>query len=104
MKKRGFLSDYGATGIRKAEEWITVQYNQGCGFDSDLMFDVTFFQYRIFQVLTAEIQGSYTGHDLHGGLLKVAPHLRWLASCGPDGNLLVRALGTPVGKLLNFPA
>ena len=44
------------------------------------------------------MQQSYCGHELHGGQLKAAAHLRWLASCAPDGNLVVRALGAPVSK------
>ncbi|KAJ7376946.1 Cilia- and flagella-associated protein 43 [Desmophyllum pertusum] len=33
------------------------------------------------------------GHELHGGQLTLSPHLRWLASCSPDGKLLLRAVG-----------
>ena len=40
--------------------------------------------------------GSYPGHDLHGGLVTLSPHLRWLASCSPDGTLLLRAVGALV--------
>jgi len=37
--------------------------------------------------------GSYPGHELHGGDVTLSPHLRWLASCAPDGKLLLRAVG-----------
>ncbi|XP_068708688.1 cilia- and flagella-associated protein 43-like [Montipora foliosa] len=37
--------------------------------------------------------GSFPGHDLHGGYVILSPHLRWLASCAPDGKLLLRAVG-----------
>lgn len=37
--------------------------------------------------------GSYPGHELHGGRVVLSPHLRWLASCSPDGKLLLRAVG-----------
>jgi hypothetical protein len=47
-------------------------------------------------MLSAEIQDSFTGHELHGGHLTVSPHLRWLASCAPDGNLIIRAVGALV--------
>lgn len=50
----------------------------------------------LYQVLSAEIQDSFAGHELHGGNLTVSPHSRWLASCGPDGNLILRAVGALV--------
>ncbi|PFX29198.1 cilia- and flagella-associated protein 43-like [Stylophora pistillata] len=37
--------------------------------------------------------GSYPGHELHGGHVALSPHLRWLASCSPDGKLLLRTVG-----------
>ena len=47
-------------------------------------------------MLAAEILDSFTGHELHGGYLSASPHLRWLASCAPDGNLILRAVGALV--------
>lgn len=41
--------------------------------------------------------GSFPGHELHGGSVTLSPHLRWLASCSPDGKLLLRAVGALVG-------
>lgn len=43
-----------------------------------------------------QASGSYPGHELHGGLVTLSPHLRWLASCSPDGKLLLRAVGALV--------
>ena len=40
--------------------------------------------------------GSFPGHELHGGLVTLSPHLRWLASCSPDGKILLRAVGALV--------
>lgn len=47
--------------------------------------------------------GSYPGHDLHGGLVTLSPHLRWLASCSPDGKLLLRAVGA-LDRILRISA
>ena len=45
------------------------------------------------KVLSAEVQDSFTGHELHGGNLTASPHLRWLASCAPDGSVILRTVG-----------
>ncbi|CAB3997164.1 cilia- and flagella-associated 43-like [Paramuricea clavata] len=55
------------------------------------------------KMLSAEIQDSFTGHELHGGRLTVSPHLRWLASCAPDGNLILRAVGA-LDRVIKTPA
>ena len=54
-------------------------------------------------MLTAEILDSFTGHELHGGYLTASPHLRWLASCAADGNLILRAVGALV-RFLYVPS
>lgn len=35
----------------------------------------------------------FPGHELHGGHVILSPHQRWLASCAPDGKLVLRAVG-----------
>ncbi|XP_022080756.1 cilia- and flagella-associated protein 43-like [Acanthaster planci] len=38
-------------------------------------------------------QGEFPGHDLPGGSLILSHHQKWLASCSPDGHVLVRGVG-----------
>ena len=43
------------------------------------------------------------GHQLPGGYLVLSPHLKWLASCGSDGRLTMRAVSALVSINLLIP-
>ncbi|XP_031564143.1 cilia- and flagella-associated protein 43-like [Actinia tenebrosa] len=51
---------------------------------------------------TLEPLESYVGHDLNGGELALSCHLRWIASAGTDGQILVRAVGA-LDRMLKIP-
>ena len=44
---------------------------------------------------------EFEGHQLSGGVLALSPHLKWLATCGADGKLVLRAVGALVCKMLS---
>ncbi len=44
---------------------------------------------------------EFEGHQLSGGVLALSPHLKWLATCGADGKLVLRAVGALVSKMLS---
>jgi hypothetical protein len=41
-------------------------------------------------------EAEFDSHQLPGGKLQLSPHGKWLASCGTDGAVQLRALGTLV--------
>ncbi|KAK7477084.1 hypothetical protein BaRGS_00031670, partial [Batillaria attramentaria] len=46
---------------------------------------------------------EYTGHQLTGGNLLLSPHLKWLASYGADGAIIMRTIGSMERKLSIYP-
>jgi len=74
-------------------------------------YDLCAFEKNIYYLLnqTTQVQGKvqpitgdsdYLAHQLPGGKLLLSPHGKWLASCGTDGAVQIRAAGTLVS--LNF--
>lgn len=37
--------------------------------------------------------GEYAGHQLPGGKMFLAPHQKWIGTCGKDGHVTVRPVG-----------
>lgn len=44
-------------------------------------------------------EAEFDSHQLPGGKLQLSPHGKWLASCGTDGAVQLRALGTLVSLI-----
>lgn len=58
----------------------------------------SFIQIQHFQGKPNELfpEAEFESHQLPGGKLQLSPHGKWLASCGTDGAVQLRAMGTLV--------
>lgn len=63
-----------------------------------LYSNYSFIQIQHFQGKPNELfpEAEFESHQLPGGKLQLSPHGKWLASCGTDGAVQLRAMGTLV--------
>lgn len=64
----------------------------------ELYSNYSFIQIQYFQGKPNELfpEAEFESHQLPGGKLQLSPHGKWLASCGTDGAVQLRAMGTLV--------
>lgn len=66
--------------------------------EEELYSNYSFIQIQHFQGKPNELfpEAEFESHQLPGGKLQLSPHGKWLASCGTDGAVQLRAMGTLV--------